>query len=89
MLAAVARLRQAAASTSNESGAAWVSRQWELAVRGKLGVRATIAMPDGTERILELEPTGIAGSRVRGRDLQADVERTLPISSITALEPLE
>lgn len=89
VLAAVARLRQAAASTSNESGAAWVSRQWELAVRGKLGVRATIAMPDGTERILELEPTGIAGSRVRGRDLQADVERTLPISSITALEPLE
>ncbi|KQV26227.1 MULTISPECIES: helicase-associated domain-containing protein [unclassified Microcella] len=89
VLAAVARLRHAAASTSSESGAAWVSRQWELAVRGRLGVRATIAMPDGTERVLELEPTGIAGSRVRGRDLQADVERTLPISSITALEPLE
>lgn len=89
VLAAVQRLRQAAVTTTSESGAAWVARQWELAVRGKLGVRATIAMPDGSERVLELEPTGIAGSRVRGRDLQADVERTLPISSITALEPLE
>jgi hypothetical protein len=89
VLAAVRRVRQAAVSTSNESGEAWVSRQWELAVRGRLSVRATIAMPDGTERVLELEPTGIAGSRVRGRDLQSDVERTLPVRSITALEPLE
>lgn len=89
VLAAVQRLRRATATTSTESGAAWVSRQWELAVRGKLGVRATVAMPDGSARVFELEPTGIAGSRVRGRDREADVERTLPIASITALEPLE
>lgn len=87
--AAVQRMRHAATTASPESGAAWVSRQWELAVRGKLGVRATIAMPDGSSRVFELEPTGIAGSRVRGRDREADVERTLPVSSITALEPLE
>jgi hypothetical protein len=89
VFAAVRRVRQAAVTTSNEGGEAWVSRQWELAVRGRLSVRATIAMPDGSERVLELEPTGIAGSRVRGRDVHSDVERTLPIKSITALEPLE
>lgn len=87
--AAVQRMRQAAEATRTESGEAWVARQWELAVRGKLTVRATIAMPDGSSRVLVLEPTGIAGARVRGRDVQADVERTLPVSSITALEPAD
>ncbi|MCA1943197.1 MAG: hypothetical protein LDL15_06275, partial [Yonghaparkia sp.] len=64
-------------------------RQWQLALRGRLMLRATVRLPDGTERSFELEPTGIAAGRVRGRDRIADVERTLPVASITALEPLE
>ena len=63
-----------------------MARQWELALRAKLPVRATVQLPDGSERTFELEPTGIAAGRVRGRDLAADVERTLPITSITALD---
>lgn len=87
--AAVGRMRESSAASGPDSGGAWVVRQWELAIRGKLGVRATVRMPDGVERSFDLEPTGAAAGRVRGRDRVADVERTLPVSSITALEPLD
>ncbi len=86
--AAVARIR-AATNPEIEGDGAWVARQWQLALRGRLPLRATVRLPDGSERAFELEPTGIAAGRVRGRDRIADVERTLPVSSITALEPLE
>ncbi|MER3390674.1 MAG: helicase-associated domain-containing protein [Microcella sp.] len=85
---AVARIRSGS-TVGTDGDDAWVGRQWELAVRGKLAVRATVRMPDGRERSFDLEPTGIAAGRVRGRDRDADVERTLPIASITGLEPLE
>lgn len=86
--AAVARIR-AATSPAIEGDGAWVARQWQLALRGRLMLRATVQLPDGTERSFELEPTGISAGRVRGRDRIADVERTLPVASITALEPLD
>lgn len=86
--AAVARIR-AATNPEIEGDGAWVARQWQLALRGRLPLRAVVRLPDGSERAFELEPTGIAAGRVRGRDRIADVERTLPVASITALEPLD
>jgi hypothetical protein len=86
--AAVARIRTGSTVGIDGDGA-WVARQWELALRGKLSVRATVTLPDGSQRSFDLEPTGIAAGRVRGRDKAADIERTLPVASITALEPLE
>lgn len=86
--AAVARIRSGS-TVGVDGDSAWVARQWELALRGKLSLRATVQLPDGSERSFDLEPTGIAAGRVRGRDKAADIERTLPVSSITALEPLE
>lgn len=86
--AAVARIRSGS-TVGIDGDSAWVARQWELALRGKLSLRATVKLPDGSERSFDLEPTGIAAGRVRGRDKAADIERTLPVSSITALEPLE
>lgn len=86
VIEAARRLHGATSSADAAGGDAWVARQWELALRAKLPVRATVQLPDGSERTFELEPTGIAAGRVRGRDLAADVERTLPITSITALD---
>jgi len=86
--AAVARIRSGS-TVGTDGDSAWVVRQWQLALRGKLSLRATVRLPDGSERSFDLEPTGIAAGRVRGRDTAADVERTLPVSSITALEALE
>lgn len=86
--AAVARIRSGS-TVGVDGDTAWVARQWELALRGKLSLRATVRLPDGSERSFDLEPTGIAAGRARGRDKAADIERTLPVSSIMALEPLE
>jgi hypothetical protein len=84
--AAVARIRQSMSVDGDDAG---VTRQWQLALRGKIGLRATVRLPDGSERVFDLEPTGVGAGRVRGRDRIADVERTLPVASITALEPLD
>jgi hypothetical protein len=86
--AAVARIRSGS-TVGADGDTAWVARQWQLALRGKLSLRATVRLPDGSERSFELEPTGISAGRVRGRDKSADIERTLPVASITALEALE
>ncbi|MDI2098769.1 hypothetical protein [Ruicaihuangia caeni] len=42
-------------------------------------------MPHGDEVEYALQPTGLAGGRLRARDRTADVERTLPLSHITAV----
>ncbi|MBO9627383.1 MAG: helicase-associated domain-containing protein, partial [Microbacterium sp.] len=65
-----------------DADAAWLDRELEAAVRAKALLRVTVGMPDGSTRDLVLEATGLGGGRLRGRDRAADVERTLPVSSI-------
>lgn len=67
-----------------DADAAWLDRELEAAVRAKAVLQVTVGMPDGSTRELLLEATGIGGGRLRGRDRAADVERTLPVSSILA-----
>lgn len=67
-----------------DADAAWLDRELEAAVRAKAALRVTVGMPDGSTRELILEATGLGGGRLRGRDRAADVERTLPVSSIRA-----
>ena len=45
------------------------------------------ALRDGTEREFTIEATGLGGGRLRGLDRNVDVERTLPVSSITRVSP--
>ncbi|WP_431805378.1 helicase-associated domain-containing protein [Microbacterium paraoxydans] len=77
----VARLRE---HQGPDADAAWLDRELEAAVRAKAVLRVTVGMPDGSTRDLLLEATGMGGGRLRGRDRAADVERTLPVSSIRA-----
>jgi hypothetical protein len=44
-------------------------------------------MPDGHTVEYLFEPTGVGGGRLRGRDRAADIERTLPLSSVKGLRP--
>ncbi|MFB4352902.1 helicase-associated domain-containing protein [Microbacterium sp. LS_15] len=67
-----------------DADAAWLDRELEAAVRAKAVLQVTVGMPDGSTRELLLEATGLGGGRLRGRDKAADVERTLPVSSIRA-----
>lgn len=75
----IAKLR---AHRGPDADAAWLDRELEAAVRAKALLRVTVGMPDGSTRDLVLEATGLGGGRLRGRDRTADVERTLPVSSI-------
>lgn len=80
--ALVAHLREAAATEAAQSPEAWLSRQLETAVRARVPLVVTVGMPDGSELDFTLEPTGVGGGRLRGRDRKADIERTLPLKSI-------
>jgi hypothetical protein len=84
----LARVRRSGSSAPEEAGAAWIVRQLEVAIRNRTGVMVTVRMPDGSEVTYSLEPAAVAGGRLRSRDRRADIERTLPLSHIVAVEPL-
>ncbi|MEJ1229886.1 MAG: hypothetical protein WDM88_03340 [Galbitalea sp.] len=85
----VRRLRLGGESSSAENGAAWIERQLDAAIRAKIGLTVTVAMPDGSSLDLQLEPASLAGGRLRARDRRSDLERTLPLANITAVGPPE
>ena len=62
--------------------AGWLVRELEQAVRSRAEIVVVVRMPDGSERSFTLEAAGLGGGRLRGRDRGADIERTLPVSSI-------
>lgn len=80
----LARLREGHGTGSD---AAWLGRELEQAVRDRAVVTIDVHMPDGSTRSLTMELTGIGGGRLRGLDRGADVERTLPISSVRGVRP--
>lgn len=81
----VARLR---AAHAHDADAAWLGRELEQAARARSILVVVVRLPDGTDREVTLEVTGLGGGRLRGRDRGADVERTLPISSIVSVRPV-
>ena len=78
----IARLRTA---HEHDAEAAWLGRELEQAVRAHAVVTVVVRLRDGSERELVLEATGFGGGRLRGKDHSADVERTLPVSSIVSV----
>jgi hypothetical protein len=82
--ALLARLREASVA---DGDAAWLERELDQAVRARAIVDVVVSLPDGTTRTFRLEATGFGGGRLRGRDRGADVERTLPLSSIVSVHP--
>lgn len=66
---------------------AWLSRQLDTAIKAKQTVTVSIAMPGGRVVDYLLEPASVGGGRFRARDRHADIERTLPLSSIISITP--
>jgi hypothetical protein len=85
----VQRVRAGAMGEPEETGQAWLGRQLELAIRNKLTVQVRVRLPDGSENEYLLEPAALASGRLRARDRRADIERTLPLSSIVAVQPAD
>lgn len=84
----VERLR-ATAGHDSETGAAWLERQLDVAIRARTAVVVVVTMPNGTTLDYLLEPTGLGGGRLRARDRKADIERTLPLASIIEVRPAD
>lgn len=78
----LARLR---AAHETDADSAWLGRELEQAVRSHAVLTIVVRLPGGGEREVTLEATGLGGGRLRGLDRGADVERTLPISSIASV----
>ncbi|TFB48903.1 helicase-associated domain-containing protein [Cryobacterium tagatosivorans] len=70
------------------AGDAWLARQLDTAIKGKQTVTVSIAMPGGVVVDYLLEPASVGGGRFRARDRRADIERTLPLSSIISITPV-
>jgi hypothetical protein len=81
----ISRVRQSAAAAPEEADRAWLTRQLELAIKGKVTVAVTVRLPDDSLADYVLEPAALAGGRLRARDRRADIERTLPLASIIAV----
>ncbi|KAA9152793.1 hypothetical protein F6B41_16740 [Microbacterium lushaniae] len=81
-------VRVRAGSESDDADAAWLERELDSAVRARSVVDVVVRLPDGSTRTFRLEATGLGGGRLRGRDRGADVERTLPLSSIASVHPV-
>ena len=58
-----------------------LQRQIQLAIKNKARARFTVTSSTGEIEFL-LEPIGVANGRLRAKDRKADIERTLPITSI-------
>ena len=84
----ISRLRESDERISSSSDDDSVMRQITLAIKTRVKLEVTYLGQDEIERILLLEPIGVANGRLRARDRKADIERTLPIENIKGVRLL-
>lgn len=63
-----------------------LSRHIQLAIKNKARLSVTVRSASGDELRFLLDPIGVANGRLRARDRKADIERTLPMTSIIHVE---
>ncbi|CAN5449731.1 hypothetical protein BH10ACT7_BH10ACT7_04430 [soil metagenome] len=85
----IERLRLGSSDNQVDTDQAWLARQLDVAIRSKAALTVTVQLQDGSSIDYQLEPASVAGGRLRARDRRADIERTLPLSSITAVSPAQ
>lgn len=77
---------QAAAGDHADDRMTWLQRRLEIARRTKAELHVTIEVPGSDPVVLELIPLSVGAQRLRALDLEADVERTLPMRAILSIE---
>lgn len=82
---AIARIRHADQESAKLGNDEVITRQVQLAIRNKARLLITVNRTDGTQLKIELEPSSIANGRLRGLDRKAQVERTLPLTTIATI----
>lgn len=72
----------AAESSTTDDHYTWLQRRLELARRSRQPLEVAVDIGGGKSRTLLLVPIAVGAQRLRALDLDADVERTLPLRSI-------
>jgi hypothetical protein len=81
----VARLRLLGDDVPEETGRAWLERQLDVAIKAKALIVVTVTMNESTTVEYLVQPTSLAGGRLRALDRKSDIERTLPVSHISGV----
>jgi hypothetical protein len=84
----IARIREADTKIGTEPDDDDLLRQLQLAIKLKSKISVVLDLGGGKQVTYLIEPVGLANGRLRAKDRKADVERTLPISSIVSIELL-
>jgi hypothetical protein len=86
---AIALVETLRATDGGEAKAAnaWLARQLDSAIKHRQSVLVSVRMPGGEVVEYQLEPASVGNGRFRARDRHADIERTLPLSSVVSITP--
>jgi hypothetical protein len=79
----IKRLRDQEEKLGSEPDSDDLARSIQLAIKNKSIIIIGITSNTGAELEFTLEPIGFANGRLRAKDKKADIERTLPLASIT------
>ena len=81
----IQRLREQDAKLGSQPDDDDLMRQIQLAIRNKATALVTLNSSNGEQIQYLIQPVGLANGRLRAKDRKADVERTLPLASITSI----
>ncbi|MEY4320305.1 MAG: hypothetical protein RLZZ471_246, partial [Actinomycetota bacterium] len=81
----IQRLRDQDAKLGSEPDDDDLLRQIQLAIKNKATALVTLTGSSGEQIEYLIQPVGLANGRLRAKDRKADVERTLPLASITSI----
>lgn len=79
----IQRLREQEEKLGSEPDGDDLARSIQLAIKNKSIIVIGVTTNTGAELEFTLEPIGFANGRLRAKDKKADIERTLPLTSIT------
>ena len=79
----IQRLREQEERLGSEPDGDDLARSIQLAIKNKSIILIGVTTNTGAELEFTLEPIGFANGRLRAKDKKADIERTLPLASIT------
>lgn len=82
----IERMRSNDSQGSDDPQEDFLLRQIQLAIKNKATVAIKLKTADGQELEYLVEPVGVANGRIRAKDRKADIERTLPMSSVVSIE---
>jgi hypothetical protein len=81
----IQRLRDQDAKLGSQPDDDDLLRQIQLAIKNKATALVTLSGSNGEPIEYLIQPVGLANGRLRAKDRKADVERTLPLASITSI----